>query len=63
MSVLLLSVVYTAVVAAFVVAYLVLRLPLSWSRRKTTLVIVVAALIQVAAFLFLILAGSRGWIP
>jgi hypothetical protein len=54
--------VYTAVVVAFLAAYLVLRLPLARGRRIVTPVIIVAALVQIVAFLFLVLAGSRGWI-
>lgn len=58
-----LSTVYAILLVDFMVAYLVVRLRLSWKRRTIALVLVLTAFVELAGFLFLILAGSRGWVP
>lgn len=54
--------VYVVAFLAFVAAYVVLRFRLAWSQRTIAAIIILAALTEVAAFLFLMLAGVRGWI-
>ncbi|GEM_PF-4499570 len=61
--VLVLSIVYVLLLVDFVLAYLVVRLRLAWSRRTIVLVLALAGAVQLAGFLFLIAAGIRGWIP
>lgn len=53
---------YVVAFLAFVAAYVVLRFRFSWSQRTIAAIIILAALTEVAAFLFLMLAGVRGWI-
>jgi hypothetical protein len=57
-----LSAAYFVAFLAFVAAYVVLRFRFTWSQRTIAAIIVLAALTEVAAFLFLMLAGVRGWI-
>ena len=57
-----LSAAYFVAFLAFVAAYAVLRFRFEWSQRTIAAVIILAALTEVAAFLFLMLAGVRGWI-
>jgi ABC-type glycerol-3-phosphate transport system permease component len=58
-----LSIVYAVLVVDFMAAYMVVRLRISWRRRTVALVLVLTAAVQLAGFLFLILAGTRGWVP
>ncbi len=62
-QVVVLSGVYLLTILAFLVAYLVIRLRLKWSTGAIAAVVAVMAACELAAFLFLLAAGLRGWIP
>jgi hypothetical protein len=59
----LLSAVYAVAVLAFVAVYGVVRLRLAWSRQAVVMVILLAVAAELGVFVFLIMAGIRGWLP
>ena len=62
-QVIVLTAAYLILILAFVVVYLVIRLRLRWSSRRIALVVAVMAACELAAFVFLLVAGRRGWVP
>lgn len=62
-QVILLSAVYVIIILAFLGAYLAIRLRLNWSPRTIATVVALMAVCELAAFMFLVLAGQRHWVP
>ena len=62
-QVVVLSAVYVVIILAFLVAYLAIRLRLKWSAGSIAVVVAVMAACELAAFLFLLVAGLRRWVP
>jgi hypothetical protein len=62
-QVIVLTAAYLILILAFLVVYLAIRLRLRWSTRKIAAVVAVMAACELAAFLFLLVAGLRGWVP
>lgn len=62
-QVIVLTAAYLVLILAFVVVYLAIRLRLRWRSRTIALVVAVMAACELAAFVFLLVAGLRGWVP